>query len=175
MGKSWKKTRLRLYDRFYEPIFTAEQNFENRPLGIDREHWRWFLDYRAEAETKEKCRKNAINRSKQLYTHTGGSKSFAQRMEEESEEQGRRVGRGELWITVHKKMAYISMMKQEQLVKELRRLSNMMSLLECCLKMIPLLRFSEKRNRVEYVVWILDQLLVNSSVRIHMRLATKSN
>ncbi|RYQ90833.1 hypothetical protein Ahy_B09g096812 isoform N [Arachis hypogaea] len=66
------ETRLRLYDRFYEPTFTTEQNLENRPPGIDREHWRWFLDYRAEPETK-------------------------------SEEQGRIVGRGELWIKVHKK------------------------------------------------------------------------
>ncbi|RYR61418.1 hypothetical protein Ahy_A04g018591 [Arachis hypogaea] len=32
---------------------------------------------------KEKCRKNAINRSKQLYTHTGSSKSFSRQMEEE--------------------------------------------------------------------------------------------
>ncbi|RYR17388.1 hypothetical protein Ahy_B03g062152 [Arachis hypogaea] len=103
MGKAWKETRLRLYDRFYEPTFTTDQNLENRPPGIDREHWRWFLDYRAEPETKEKCRKNAENRSKQQYTHTGGSKSFARRMEEESEEQGRIVGRGELWIKVHKK------------------------------------------------------------------------
>ncbi|RYR77908.1 hypothetical protein Ahy_A01g002609 [Arachis hypogaea] len=103
MGKSWKKTRLRLYDRFYEPTFTTEQNLENRPPGIDREHWRWYLDYRAKPETKEKCKKNAVNRSKQQYTHTGGSKSFARRMEEESEEQGKIVGRGELWIKVHKK------------------------------------------------------------------------
>ncbi|XP_020959357.1 uncharacterized protein LOC110263089 [Arachis ipaensis] len=103
MGKSWKETRLRLYDRFYEPTFTTEQNLENRPPGIDREHWRWYLDYRAKPETKEKCKKNAVNRSKQQYTHTGGSKSFARRMEEESEEQGRIVGRGELWIKVHKK------------------------------------------------------------------------
>ncbi|XP_057761058.1 uncharacterized protein LOC130981484 [Arachis stenosperma] len=83
LGKSWKETRLRLYDRFYEPTFTTEQNLENRPPGIDREHWRWYLDYRAKPETKEKCKKNAVNRSKQQYTHTGGSKSFAQRMEEE--------------------------------------------------------------------------------------------
>ncbi|XP_072069466.1 uncharacterized protein [Arachis hypogaea] len=103
MGKSWKETRLRLYDRFYEPTFTIEQNLENCPPEIDREHWRWFLDYRAEPKTKEKCKKNAVNRSKQQYTHTGGSKSFARRMEEDSEEQGRIVGKGELWIKVHKK------------------------------------------------------------------------
>ncbi|XP_072052562.1 uncharacterized protein [Arachis hypogaea] len=47
--------------------------------------------------------KKANNRSKQLYTHTGGSKCFARRMEENSEQQGMGVGRGELWITVHKK------------------------------------------------------------------------
>ncbi|XP_025647317.1 uncharacterized protein [Arachis hypogaea] len=83
MGKSWKKTRLRLYNAYFEPTFTTEQNIENRLPGIDREHWRWFLDYRAKVETKEKCRKNAKNQSKQLYTHTGGSKSFAWRMDEE--------------------------------------------------------------------------------------------
>ncbi|XP_020990253.2 uncharacterized protein LOC110277473 [Arachis duranensis] len=103
MGKAWKETRLRLYDHFYEPTFTTDQNLENRPPRIDREHWRWFLDYRAEPETKEKCRKNVENRSKQQYTHTDGSKSFARRLEEEKEEQERIVGRGELWIKVHKK------------------------------------------------------------------------
>ncbi|XP_020960389.1 uncharacterized protein LOC110263448 [Arachis ipaensis] len=40
MGKSWKETRLRLYNAFYEPTFTTEQNVEHRPSRIDREHWR---------------------------------------------------------------------------------------------------------------------------------------
>ncbi|RYQ88705.1 hypothetical protein Ahy_B09g095741 isoform B [Arachis hypogaea] len=66
------ETRLRLYNAFYEPTFTFEQNIEHRLPGIDREHWREFLEYRAKPETK-------------------------------SEEQGRRLGRGELWIKVHKK------------------------------------------------------------------------
>ncbi|XP_057747826.1 uncharacterized protein LOC130967021 [Arachis stenosperma] len=103
MGKSWKDTRLRLYDDCYELTLSIEENIENRPPGIDRDHWRWYLDYRAKPETKEKCKKNAINRSKQLYTHTGGSKSLARRREEESEQEGRIIGRGELWIKVHKR------------------------------------------------------------------------
>ncbi|XP_016203048.1 uncharacterized protein LOC107643810 [Arachis ipaensis] len=103
MGKSWKETRLRLYNAYFEPTCTTEQDIENRPPGIDREHWRWFLDYRAKPEMKEKCKKNTKNRSKQQYTHTGGSKSFARQIEEESEQQGRIVGRGELWITMNKK------------------------------------------------------------------------
>nr|XP_029146925.1 uncharacterized protein LOC114924919 [Arachis hypogaea] len=43
MGRSWKETRLRLYNAFYEPTFTFEQNIEHRLPGIDREHWRKFL------------------------------------------------------------------------------------------------------------------------------------
>ncbi|XP_020999535.1 uncharacterized protein LOC110281544 [Arachis duranensis] len=103
MGKSWKDTRLRLYDDYYEPTLSTEENIENRSPGIDRDHWRWYLDYRAKPETKEKCKKNALNRSKQLYTHIGGSKSLARRREEESEQEGRIVSRGELWIKVHKR------------------------------------------------------------------------
>ncbi|XP_052119080.1 uncharacterized protein LOC110280950 [Arachis duranensis] len=72
MGKSWKDTRLRLYDDYYEPTLSTEENTENRPPGIDRDHWRWYLDYRANPETK-------------------------------SEQEGRIVSRGELWIKVHKR------------------------------------------------------------------------
>ena len=54
MGKSWKDTRLRLYDDYYEPTLSTEENIENRPPGIDRDHWRWYLDYRAKPETKVK-------------------------------------------------------------------------------------------------------------------------
>ncbi|XP_016170272.1 uncharacterized protein LOC107612955 [Arachis ipaensis] len=57
MGKSWKDTRLRLYDDYYEPTLLTEENIENRLPGIDRDHWRWYLDYRAKPKTKEKCRK----------------------------------------------------------------------------------------------------------------------
>ncbi|RYR42894.1 hypothetical protein Ahy_A08g039327 [Arachis hypogaea] len=70
--KSWKDTRLRLYDDYYEPTLSTEENIENRPPGIDRDHWRWYLDYRAKPETK-------------------------------SEQEGRIVSRGELWIKVHKR------------------------------------------------------------------------
>ncbi|KAL4344930.1 hypothetical protein AHAS_Ahas11G0227600 [Arachis hypogaea] len=52
IGKSWKEARLRLYRDFYEPTFTMEQNIEQHPPGIDRDHWRWFLEYRAKVEKK---------------------------------------------------------------------------------------------------------------------------
>ncbi|XP_016168873.1 uncharacterized protein LOC107611467 [Arachis ipaensis] len=72
MGKSWKDTRLRLYDDYYEPTLSTEENIENHPPGIDRDHWRWYLDYRTKPETK-------------------------------SEQEGRIVSRGELWVKVHKR------------------------------------------------------------------------
>ncbi|XP_016177901.2 uncharacterized protein LOC107623159 isoform X3 [Arachis ipaensis] len=108
MGKSWKDTRGRLYNSHYKPLWTLEQNLEKRPEGIPREHWRWFIDYRNDPGTKAKCKQNRLNRKKQLYTHTGGSKSLARAREEEfvlsqSEKQGRKVGRGEIFILKHKR------------------------------------------------------------------------
>ncbi|XP_020964767.1 uncharacterized protein LOC107613006 [Arachis ipaensis] len=60
MGKSWKKTSLRLYNAFYEPTFTTEQNIEHRPPGIDQEHWRWFLDYRAKMRQRRSAGKTRL-------------------------------------------------------------------------------------------------------------------
>ncbi|XP_025653184.1 uncharacterized protein [Arachis hypogaea] len=72
IGKeSWHKVTTK--DKVYNECV---KNIEHRPPKIDREHWRKLLEYRAKPETKEKCKKNATNRSKQVYTHTGGSKNF---------------------------------------------------------------------------------------------------
>ncbi|RYR06947.1 hypothetical protein Ahy_B05g074256 isoform B [Arachis hypogaea] len=86
MGRFWKDTRGRLYDSHYKPTRTLEQNLEKCPEGIPREHWRWFIDYHNDLATKLKCKQNALNRKKQLYTHTGGSKSLARAREEETAE-----------------------------------------------------------------------------------------
>ncbi|RYR34856.1 hypothetical protein Ahy_A10g049902 [Arachis hypogaea] len=103
LGRAWKETRNRLYHRYYDPELSFAANIENRPDGITADHWKRFLDYRNSKETQDKCKKNAENRSKQLYTHTGGSKSLARLGEEESERQGRIVSRGELYLLTHKK------------------------------------------------------------------------
>ncbi|XP_020969394.1 uncharacterized protein LOC107624065 isoform X2 [Arachis ipaensis] len=83
LGRAWKETRNRLYHHCYDPELSLAANIENRPDGIIADHWRRFLDYRNSEETQEKCKKNAENRSKQLYTHTGGSKILARLGEEE--------------------------------------------------------------------------------------------
>ncbi|XP_020969783.1 uncharacterized protein LOC110268226 [Arachis ipaensis] len=83
MGRSGKDTRGRLYDSHYKPTLTLEENLNNRPEGIPREHWKWFIDYRNDPATKAKCKQNALNRKKQLYTHNSGSKSLARARKEE--------------------------------------------------------------------------------------------
>ncbi|XP_074592288.1 DExH-box ATP-dependent RNA helicase DExH3-like isoform X2 [Curcuma longa] len=47
--------------------------------------------------------KNTENRKKQLYTHTGGSKTIARRKHEEERQRGSSISRGELWVMLHKK------------------------------------------------------------------------
>ncbi|RYR66773.1 hypothetical protein Ahy_A03g012831 [Arachis hypogaea] len=103
LRRVWKETRNRLYHHCYDLELSLEENIENCPPEITADHWRWFLDYHNSEETREKCKKNAENRSNQLYTHTGGSKSLARLGEEESKRQGRRVSRGELYLLTHKR------------------------------------------------------------------------
>nr|XP_025679602.1 uncharacterized protein LOC112779518 [Arachis hypogaea] len=83
LGRDWKETRNRLYHHCYDPELSLAANIENCPDGITADHWKRFLDFRNSEETLDKCKKNAENRSKQLYTHTGGSKSLARLGEEE--------------------------------------------------------------------------------------------
>ncbi|MED6195018.1 hypothetical protein PIB30_034157 [Stylosanthes scabra] len=73
------------------------------PESIDTDDWQAFLEYRLEEDTPKKCRKNAENRAKQLYTHVGGSKSLAKRTEEEEIRHERLFSRGEKWTMVHKR------------------------------------------------------------------------
>ncbi|KAL4357166.1 hypothetical protein AHAS_Ahas09G0159500 [Arachis hypogaea] len=85
LGRAWKETRNILYHHCYDPELSLEENIENHPDRITTDHWRWFLDYHNSEETQEKCKKNVENQSKQLYTHTGGSKSLARLGEEEND------------------------------------------------------------------------------------------
>ncbi|XLT01373.1 hypothetical protein HN51_050724, partial [Arachis hypogaea] len=66
----------------YKEIRTYEENLEHRPKGIEENEWKKFIDYRQKEETMKKCKQNALNQSKQLYTHTGGSKTLARKKDE---------------------------------------------------------------------------------------------
>ncbi|XP_052111507.1 uncharacterized protein LOC107468952 [Arachis duranensis] len=114
IGKNWKGTRHNLYHKCYKEIRTYEENLEHHPKGIKENEWKNFLDYRQKEETKKKCKQNTLNRSKQLYTYTGGSKTLARKKDKVDKEQGRPVGRRELFIMTHKKkIARISIPMRE--------------------------------------------------------------
>ncbi|XP_020963777.1 uncharacterized protein LOC110265233 [Arachis ipaensis] len=103
IGKNWKDSRHHLFHRCYKQIRTYEKNLQHHPKGIDKNDWKKFVDYCLNEETQKKCKQNTLNRSKQLYTHTGGSKTLARKKDEVEREQGRHVGREELFIMTHKK------------------------------------------------------------------------
>ncbi|MED6203623.1 hypothetical protein PIB30_001321 [Stylosanthes scabra] len=104
LGKNWKDTRSNLFNTFYDDTKSEDENVKkHKPPGIDPEHWRFFLRYRLSDDTQEKCKKNAENRAKQVYTHTGGSKTLARRREEEERTHEKKFSRGEIWTMTHKK------------------------------------------------------------------------
>ncbi|RYR35246.1 hypothetical protein Ahy_A10g050394 isoform B [Arachis hypogaea] len=53
--------------------------------------------------SQKKCRRNALNQSKQPYPHTGGPKTMERLKDEEEKKQQRRIGRREMFIMTHKK------------------------------------------------------------------------
>ncbi|RYR62771.1 hypothetical protein Ahy_A04g020518 [Arachis hypogaea] len=83
IGRSWKNARNHLFHKVYDKELTFEENLKRKPAGIEANHWKKFIQYRLDEDTQEKCRKNAINHSKQLYTHTEGSKTMGRKRHEE--------------------------------------------------------------------------------------------
>nr|XP_025616701.1 uncharacterized protein LOC112709005 [Arachis hypogaea] len=83
LGKNWKEARNHLFHKVYDEEESFEVNAKRKPSGIDAQQWRWFIHYRLKESTKKMCKQNSQNRSKQLYTHTGGSKTTARLRDEE--------------------------------------------------------------------------------------------
>ncbi|XP_057746397.1 uncharacterized protein LOC130965652 [Arachis stenosperma] len=70
IGSCWRNSRNHLFHKVYDEELTFEKNIRRKPAGIEANHWKKFLKYRLDGDTKEKCRINAVNRSKQQHTHT---------------------------------------------------------------------------------------------------------
>ncbi|RYR43783.1 hypothetical protein Ahy_A08g040183 [Arachis hypogaea] len=81
-----KDTRHNLYHKYYKETSTFEKNLEHRLSRIEENEWKWFFEYRQKEETK-------ISLSIFYYFH----KNIHEK------EQGRPVGRRELFIITHKK------------------------------------------------------------------------
>ncbi|XP_057744890.1 uncharacterized protein LOC130962735 [Arachis stenosperma] len=101
IGSCWRNSRNHLFYKVYDEELTFEENIRRKPAGIE-----------------EKCKINAVNRSKQQYTHIGGSKTMARKRHEEEQRQGRPIGRGEGWTMSHKKKNGNYMNEEARLVGE---------------------------------------------------------
>ncbi|KAF7842101.1 hypothetical protein G2W53_004399 [Senna tora] len=102
IGKKWRARRGKLY-KMYDTSKTREENIANPPLGLTREQWASFIDYRNDPKNQEKSKKNKENRKKQNIPHTGGSKSIARKRAEMEIEKGALVSRGDVWTATHKR------------------------------------------------------------------------
>nr|GMD39901.1 uncharacterized LOC107815048 [Ipomoea batatas] len=102
IGRKWKDFKSRLWIEFYDPSLNRDELISKCPIGIHRDQWSSFVNYRLSEKSKEMCRKNAESRKHQKIAHTCGSKSFAKRRAEMEIEFGHSVNRSELWIDTHK-------------------------------------------------------------------------
>ncbi|RYR49751.1 hypothetical protein Ahy_A07g036265 [Arachis hypogaea] len=84
----WRNARNHLFHKVYDEELTFDQNLKRKPAGIEANHWKKFLEYRLNEDTKEKCKTNTANCSKQLYTHTRGSKMMARKRHEKKSDYG---------------------------------------------------------------------------------------
>ncbi|XP_019150165.1 PREDICTED: uncharacterized protein LOC109146971 [Ipomoea nil] len=102
IGRKWKDFKSRLWIEFYDHTLNRDELISKCPIGIHRDQWSSFVNYRLSEKSKEMCRKNAESRKQQKIAHTCGSKSFARRRAEMEIELGHNVNRSELWIDTHK-------------------------------------------------------------------------
>nr|XP_009779047.1 PREDICTED: uncharacterized protein LOC104228301 isoform X2 [Nicotiana sylvestris] len=103
IAKKWATSRQKLWDEFKDPLKTKDEIMDNFPVGITRDQWTFFVNYRSKEETQNMCKRNAENRKKQTVPHTGGSKPNSRRRAEMMAETGRKPGRAQLYLVTHTK------------------------------------------------------------------------
>ncbi|XP_015933013.1 uncharacterized protein LOC107459317 [Arachis duranensis] len=103
LAKKWSQHRIKLWNEFYDPCMSRQAIIDNVPVGIDRDQWASFIQYRFLPFTMEMCRRNKEVRKKQTISHTGGSKPISRKRHEIFLQTGRKISRGEMYIATHKK------------------------------------------------------------------------
>ncbi|XP_016178208.2 uncharacterized protein LOC107620588 isoform X1 [Arachis ipaensis] len=103
LGNKWKNNRCKLFNEHYKLELSWDANVNSNPIGIPKDHWAAFLEYRLSPKTQELCEKNATNRQQLKIPHTLGSKTLARKRHELEVETGRQFSRGEMFSITHKK------------------------------------------------------------------------
>nr|XP_033516637.1 uncharacterized protein LOC104114107 isoform X1 [Nicotiana tomentosiformis] len=103
IAKKWVASRQKLWYEFKDSLKTKDEIMDNVPVGINRDRWTSFVNYRYKEETQNMCKRNAENRKKQTVPHTGGSKPNSRRRAEMMAETERKPGRAQLYLATHTK------------------------------------------------------------------------
>ncbi|KAK2430545.1 hypothetical protein QL285_028869 [Trifolium repens] len=124
LGKKWKDYRSFLFNRYYDWSLSVEQNIENFPGEVTKDHWAMYLEYRLHPDTMRKANQNAKNRQKQCIPHTLGRKSLARTRDDMEKRDERTYSRGDMYEISHKKRngVYVNdeaRKKNEELQKEI--------------------------------------------------------
>ncbi|KAL4300774.1 hypothetical protein AHAS_Ahas17G0234500 [Arachis hypogaea] len=82
LAKKWSQHRIKLWNEFYDPCMSRQAIIDNVPVGIDKDQWASFIQYRFLPSTMEMCRRNKEVRKKQTIFHTGGSKPISRKRHE---------------------------------------------------------------------------------------------
>ncbi|XP_016199229.1 uncharacterized protein LOC107640195 [Arachis ipaensis] len=64
IGSCWRNSRNHLFHKVYDEELTFEQNIKRKPVGIEANHWKKFLQYRLDEDTKEQRQGRPIGRGK---------------------------------------------------------------------------------------------------------------
>ncbi|XLS80484.1 hypothetical protein HN51_046315, partial [Arachis hypogaea] len=48
----WRNSRNHLFHKIYDEELTFEENIKRKPVGIEANHWKKFLQYRMDDDTK---------------------------------------------------------------------------------------------------------------------------
>nr|CAD1844038.1 unnamed protein product [Ananas comosus var. bracteatus] len=98
LGKKWKDFKSGLKKKHYDAHNTYEDRLANRDSRVLPEQWRQLIEYWI---LKKGSLRSKSNRSKQITTHTAGSRSFARIREEKRKEKGVVPTRAELFKITH--------------------------------------------------------------------------
>ncbi|XP_019264146.1 PREDICTED: uncharacterized protein LOC109241795 isoform X2 [Nicotiana attenuata] len=72
IAKKWDASRQKMWYEFKDPLKTKDEIMDNVPVGITRDQWTSFVNYRYKEETQNMCKRNAENWKNQTVPHTGG-------------------------------------------------------------------------------------------------------
>ncbi|KAK2382945.1 hypothetical protein QL285_070450 [Trifolium repens] len=123
LGKRWRERRCFLFNKYYDWALTVEQNIEQFPPEVTKDHWAMYLNYRLSPDTMAKADKNALNRQKQRIPHTLGTRSLARTKDIMEQRDGRSYNRGDMYEISHTKRngSYVNdeaRQKNDELQKE---------------------------------------------------------